>query len=1028
MGTAVPNQGSGVTILEATSNTLAGNVIAGNNGDGVFVACDSCTPTTDNVLEANRIGFDGVGTGETPLANADHGVEIRGGDAAIVRGNDIAFNARAGVAVRFFARSNPITGNRIRDNGGLGIDLGGGGNDGVTDNDSGDGDDGANRLQNFPVITSAVSNGTSTTVTGTLNSTPGTSFEIELFALSASEACDDSGHGEGPTPVTPRLTVTTDAAGNAQFTGTAGNAEGFVTATATNLATSDTSEFSACAQVTTPATVQFSAATYQVAENAGPATITVTRSGDTEQAVGVDYATSSGSATAGSDYTTASGTSSFAAGQTTATFDVPVTDDAADEPNETVNLALDNPHGGAALGSPSAAVLTIVDNDEATNVQFSASSYQVAENAGPATITVNRSGSTQGAVSVDYATTNGSATAGSDYTATSGTLSFAAGQTSATFDVPVTDDATDEANETVNLTLSNPGGGATLGSPSTAVLTIVDNELDTVQFSAATYSVSENGGTSTITVTRSGGGLGPATVNYATTNGSATAGSDYTTASGTLIFAPAQISATFTVPVTDDASDEPDETVNLALANPLLGATLGSPSTAVLTIVDDDPGPIDLVTTTTTTTTTPAVTTTGPRRPSGPLVRGGATTRPTATTVPTPTTGGPPVTAETVTPPSPPPPPPPPPPVEESDRSEFVESVRDPTEISFSLRLLGENSLLAILLVLLVAFPAEMFNATLLEHYDEISGWFRASWIESLRGWLARLPTAAILASFAGAGALLYGQLSPDFGFNRASLALLLGMFACLLVVSLVYDVARAGYLRARFGVPSRLRAQVIGLLVGAILVFFSRAANFLPGYLYGLFTALAFQSSINRDDDGRGLAWASVWLGAAGLLAWFAWIPVEEEASEEGANLAVLAVDAMLPSLWVAALGAIVFGLVPLRFFYGEVVRAWSSWRWLLIYVVGTFFFVHVLLHPDRGFYGNSEDVSVFSVLALFIAFAAFSLAFWGYFRLRPLWRGSPPTSAPPPPPPPPPPPLRRDGQEVPYGRPWAATSGGGR
>jgi hypothetical protein len=114
----------------------------------------------------------------------------------------------------------------------------------------------------------------------------------------------------------------------------------------------------------------------------------------------------------------------------------------------------------------------------------------------------------------------------------------------------------------------------------------------TLQFSSATYSKTEgNSGTSTVTVTvtRMGGSGGAVGVSYATSNGTATAGSDYTAASGTLSWTDAETaSKSFTVTVTGDTAVEPDETVTITVSSPTGGATLGSPSTATLTIVNDD--------------------------------------------------------------------------------------------------------------------------------------------------------------------------------------------------------------------------------------------------------------------------------------------------------------------------------------------------------------------------------------------------------------------------------------------------------
>jgi hypothetical protein len=128
-------------------------------------------------------------------------------------------------------------------------------------------------------------------------------------------------------------------------------------------------------------------------------------------------------------------------------------------------------------------------------LQFSPTGYSVAENAGSASITVSRSGGDSGTLSIHYATSNGSAVAGADYTAVSGTLTFGPGESSQTFTVPIIDDTVPDPNETVNLTLSSPTGSATLGAPSTAVLTITDNDTTNQIFTVTSAGDDNDGGT-----------------------------------------------------------------------------------------------------------------------------------------------------------------------------------------------------------------------------------------------------------------------------------------------------------------------------------------------------------------------------------------------------------------------------------------------------------------------------------------------------------------------------------------------------
>jgi hypothetical protein len=110
-------------------------------------------------------------------------------------------------------------------------------------------------------------------------------------------------------------------------------------------------------------------------------------------------------------------------------------------------------------------------------IQFSADSYSLDEDSGNATITVTCTGGSSGTVTVNYATSDGSATAGLDYTARSGTLTFAAGETNKAFSIPIIEDGQVEGSETINLSLSNPTGGAILRTPQVAVLHILDNDV-----------------------------------------------------------------------------------------------------------------------------------------------------------------------------------------------------------------------------------------------------------------------------------------------------------------------------------------------------------------------------------------------------------------------------------------------------------------------------------------------------------------------------------------------------------------------
>ncbi len=252
--------GGGITVLEAADARIGGltsgdrNVISGNTGTGVALIGSGAI---GNVVRGNYIGTDATGT--SAIGNTLDGVHVTAGASSNIiggtvsgAGNLIFGNGGAGISIDASSNSNSLLGNAVYSNGQLAIDLEA---DGVTANDALDGDAGANDLQNFPVLTSAVTEGDGKiTVLGSLNSSANDYFRIEFFA---SATQDVSGHGEAQRYL-GHVNVATDGSGNADFEAILGAtvaAGEYITATATNsdaayVAFTDTSELAQNVTVT----------------------------------------------------------------------------------------------------------------------------------------------------------------------------------------------------------------------------------------------------------------------------------------------------------------------------------------------------------------------------------------------------------------------------------------------------------------------------------------------------------------------------------------------------------------------------------------------------------------------------------------------------------------------------------------------------------------------------------------------------------------------------------------------------------
>lgn len=303
--------------------------------------------------------------------------------------------------------------------------------------------------------------------------------------------------------------------------------------------------------------------------------------------VQVSYATANGTALAGTDYGAASGVVIFTAGQTEKTVLVPVLGDLQNESDETFRLRL---FSATVVGiADDEAIGTIVDDDPVLTVNdVSVTEGSGGQTAIEFTVSLSRRPLATKPVSVRYDTTAGTATAGNDYLQVGGTLGFTsdiADPLAKTVTVLVQGDITNEVDEHFFLMLSNPSGAAIAVAQGRA--TILDDDGAKFLVSDATLTEGDAGETSLVfTVSLSQSSPQEVSVSYATADGTARAGQDYRSISGTLTFAPNQTSQTVSVPVLGDLVDEVDETLLLQLSG---GAGLPlADASGVGTIVDND--------------------------------------------------------------------------------------------------------------------------------------------------------------------------------------------------------------------------------------------------------------------------------------------------------------------------------------------------------------------------------------------------------------------------------------------------------
>ncbi|HEY9836267.1 MAG TPA: Calx-beta domain-containing protein, partial [Vampirovibrionales bacterium] len=336
--------------------------------------------------------------------------------------------------------------------------------------------------------------------------------------------------------------------------------------------------------------VEFTAANFTVQEGVSSVEVSLLRSGNLSEAASVTILPTDGTAIASGDYIAGSRVVTFVPGQSQAVVTIAISDDQIVEPSETFNLSLVNPSDNLGVGGRSQSTITVLDNDIA--LSFGEQTFtQNDQGEAIATITVLRSGIVEGTVGATITLSPDIPTPLNELNTRQIPLNFAPGVTAQTVTIPLVNELIAAGVETLNLTLTSPTGGATLGTTNTATLTLIDNTVDpiSVQFNQTNFQSGEEGiPIVPITLTRTGSLNRPVTVTIALAEESATAPEDFDNTPISVTFAPGETIQTASLPLVNDQSLESDETFALTLVNPTGGATLGTPNTATFTIIDND--------------------------------------------------------------------------------------------------------------------------------------------------------------------------------------------------------------------------------------------------------------------------------------------------------------------------------------------------------------------------------------------------------------------------------------------------------
>ena len=327
--------------------------------------------------------------------------------------------------------------------------------------------------------------------------------------------------------------------------------------------------------------------------------------------------------------------------------------------------------------------------------------------------------------------------------------------------------------------------------------------------------------------------------------------------------------------------------------------------------------------------------------------------------------------------------PPPPPPI--------AESMPSPLQVSLAPQDVARTVGISLLVLLLVGAPTPIFNETLESNLGQIQGGLRrllpggrsAGRLQGVGARLERFSgSLGGLLAYLVVAAIIYSFLTP--GFPGSDALIVLGVALLGIAVATAADILPGQrYVVNRYHEHGRIRVALWTLGLAAVCVLISRLAGLQPGYMYGIIGAFTFATMLGVADEGRMEARGAAAVLVLALITWFARIPFQPAPGVPATGLS-LTINLALVGVFVVAVEALVFGLVPLRFLPGQKIWAWSRWRWLLLWGAGLALFVHVLVYPVTVAQPNPQPSSLTTTLVSVGVYGAVAVGFWLFFRWR--------------------------------------------